>query len=446
MINRFLVLFLLIGALALPQAAFAQNCGVQAEAIIKLRAPSFGSYNVWDTIHGETETHERFKSGLALDNGDILAVGERIYPDKGDKKSLLLIEIGRNGRVLWEEEHEMPATPEIIKVEPHDKGMVILANIKPLKGRPYIWMGFFDLQGKKLREKKLKSGKGNLRAHDIERSHSGKSYIIAAETHVPKSGQPGWSTLYRVNLKGAVMSDHAFVIGADNAMHDLQIMDDGDVMAVGVIDNAVGRKTGWVMRLDESLKMMWQKTYPRGAAAELVKSQKLADGFVVMLGTSLPIGTGNRAGWVMVIDEGNGEIAWQRYFSGALHFDGRDLLVNKDHMISVLMDGQAPKESEVEEHVRLLTLNPRGALFVSNAFFNGKGVDAFQIIQSGERERVIFGETRLVHEVEIEGAPEEGADRAEMVNVFRDSEGWVLTAPRVDSYEDPCKPVQREFP
>ena len=32
------------------------------------------------------------------------------------------------------------------------------------------------------------------------------------------------------------------------------------------------------------------------------------------------------------------------------------------------------------------------------------------------------------------------------VNVLQDFEGWVLAAPRVDSYDDPCKPVQREFP
>ncbi len=425
---------------------FAQNCNVQAEAIVKLRPPAFGSYNVWDTIFGEAEMDERFKDGLVLENNLILAVGERADPAQGDKKSILFAGVGRNGRVLWEKVHEAPNELDVVKLEPHDKGVVVLANITPVKGRPYIWMGFFDLQGEKLSEKTIKNSNENLVAYDIERSFSGKSYIIAAQAEKPKTGRPGWSVLYRVNSKGGVLSDKAFVIGTENAMRDLRVLDNGDVLAVGTINDADNRKTGWVMRLDEDLKMDWRKTYPRGAAAEFVRSHPLSKGYITVLGTALPAGSGNRAAWLMTIDEGNGDIAWQRYFSSEnLHMDGRDLLVNKDRMISVLMDGQAPKDSDVDEHIRLLTLNPRGTLFVSNAFFNGQGVDAFNLVQSMERERVLFGETLLKHEVELEGPGQESGDET-MVKTVLNSEGWVLTAPRVDSYEDPCIPVQREFP
>jgi hypothetical protein len=357
--------------------------------------------------------------------------------------------------VKREVQRDIPAGADVVRALARDQGLLVLANVTPVRGRAYIWMGFFDMAGEKLSEKTLKGGKAALRAHDIELSRSGKSYILAVSSVLSGGDRPGSSVLYRLNLKGDVVSDRGFVIGAENAMQDLHVLESGDVLAVGMIDNAVGRKTGWAMRLSEDLRMIWQKPYPRGAAAEFAKVYPLGEGQAVAVGTALPEGSGNRAGWVMAFDENSGEVVWQRYFTGGLHLDGRDVLVNEDRMISVLMDGAVPEGADEEEHVRLFTLNPRGVLFNGDAFFNGAGVDAFHFLQNPHRERVIFGETRVVHQIQdaekmaekvfggVAGPDGEGDDGIERVS---SREGWVIAAPRVDSYEDPCKPVQREFP
>ena len=435
--NRHLIYALLI-VLLMPFQAWAQNCQVQYEALVNLRSPFVGSYNIWDTVHGEVETQESFETGYILESGNLFVIGTRIDPEDNDRKSLLMAEIGRNGRVFWEKQHELTSLSEIVTILPHKKGAIVLANIAPTDKRKHVWLGFVDDKGGLVWQKTIKGGRADFTAHDIVRSKSGKSFVIAVFSKTPNSGQPGWSVVYRVNTKGEVMTKQSFVIGAENAIHDLHRLNNGDIMSVGTIDDAGGRGTGWMMRLAEDLRMVWQRPFPRGAAAELVRGHSTIDGVFVATGTALPIGNGNRATWVMAVDENSGDIGWQRYFSGELHFDARDIWANGDGMISVLMDGQAPEDTEVIEHVRLLTINPRGVLFVSDEFFNGAAVDAYKLLPNVHGERLVIGRTLIDHQMEdVETGKEE--------NTFlkRSSEGWVIAFTAVDSYEDPCKPRVR---
>ena len=443
MINRFLVVlagFVVLGA----TGARAQDCTVQYEAIVNLRAPYTGSYNVWDTVYGEVATHEQFKSGIVLENGNLLVAGERIDPDKKDQKSIMLAEIGRNGRVLWEARHSLAGLDEVVKIHPNSKGAIVLANVKPEKERAHIWMGVFSPQGALLYQKRLKGGRAMLKAYDIEHAANGKSYILSAYSEVPGSGEAGSTVLYRVTGKGGVISDHSFVIGSENAMHDIFVLENGELIGAGHIVGVDGRRNGWLIRLQDDFRMIWQKPYPRGAAAELVGVHPLAKGFMAAVGTALPVGDGLRAGWLMVVDENDGEIGWQRYFTEKLHFDGRDLLVNEDGIISVMLDGTTPEGSDVEEHVRLMTVNPRGRLFSSDEYFNGKGVDAFQLLPSDGIERLVIGGTRIEHQIEaMQGPQKPGMEGAKTV---KSSEGWVLAAPGADPYDDPCKVKARTLP
>ncbi|MCB9983473.1 MAG: hypothetical protein H6861_07375 [Rhodospirillales bacterium] len=446
MIKRLSFLLVVAALVALPGAASrAQNCNIEYEAIVKLREPTVGSYNVWDSIYGEIPTDERFKSAIVLETGTVLATGALIDPQHSDRKDVLLAEIGRNGRVLWGKTHEVAGLADVVKVIPHDKGAMVLANITPEKGRRYLWLGIFNLQGDLLSSKTIKDRTNHVRGHDVEFGASEKSYIVAASAATVKGDEPGWSVLYRVNTSGGVISDHAFVIGSENAMYDLFPMDDGGYVASGYIDNASGRKTGWLMRLADDLRMMWQQSYARGAGAELVRGHTMLADTLAVVGTALPSGEGNRAAWVMVVNGFSGDVIWQRYLNGALHFDGRDVMVSEDGLISVLIDGQAPENSGEVEHVRLLTLNPRGVMFSSDEFFNGEAVNAYALMPSKGAERLIIGDTKVAYKIEHgQNADMPGPQMPD--EVVSSLEGWVVGATGVDPYLDPCRVKKRELP
>lgn len=441
--HRFLLAFIFVLCFMQPLQVRAQNCDVQQESIIKLRAPSFGAHSIWDAIHGEIETGERFKTALVIGEvNTVFVAGERVLSELDERKVLIFSEIGRNGRVLWEKQHDVSGLVDVKAMVKHPEGVMVMANIQPASkgGRPYIWIGIANIQGELLSQTSVKGGKAHLIGHDLVKAQRGKSYVLSAFSEVQDSGQAGSTVLYRLNSKGVVLSDQAFVIGSENALLDLHVMENGDYIGAGYVYDAYGRKAGWIMRMNNDLRMIWQQSYSRGAGAELVAGYPMLSGTYALTGTVLPAREGHRGGWLMVVEAGGGAIAWQRYFTEGLHLEGRDVITRDDGIISVLLDGQKPEETEMKEHVRLLTLNPRGVLFSSDAYFNAEAVDAYQILPGAQLERLIIGSTEVMYQIEKD--KEEDAEPM----LERSLEAWIIAAEGADVYDDPCKIKPRTLP
>ncbi len=469
--NFFLFLFLT----GIFSPANAQDCKTYGDAIVNLRPAALGSYNVWDSVYGEAQDDERFVDALVLESGYVLAVGERV--NKDGEKSLIWVEVGRNGRTLWSAEQNIPDLVNITRVLPHEKGAIVLANITPKNKPAHIWIGVFNKSGVLQSTSSIKGGANALTGYDIESSKSGKSYVVAAYAENKKSGQPGWSMLYRINLKGGVMSDQAFVIGSQNAMHDLQRMENGEFIAAGYMNDAGGRKTGWVMRLREDLGMMWQQQYTRGAGAEFHKITPLAPDGLVLTGTAAGTGGANHAAWLAVIEENSGNLSWQRYFTSKISgYSGRDVMVNADRVISVIINGKAikdplesmpkpdekpnekmaepiqPQSADMIEHIRLITLDPRGKTLDVQELFNGLQADAKRLILGQNQERIIIGETKVSSDVysEVEAKPVANAEVSIKPQVksekIQNLQGWALAATSAEPYKDPCVTIPVTLP
>lgn len=398
--NRFLVAFVfavLAGSLAAP--ATAQDCTVMPEVIVPLKAPSIGAYSVWDGVHGEQKIDERFISGFTMENGHTFVVGEREHA-KGVQ--LTLAEIDRRGRVVWEKAHEMKGLSRVVKVLPYQGKAAVLAAASRKS-----WIGFFDLQGE-LQSKSMLRGEAS--PHDIITRKDG-GFMLAADAQI-----------FHLNSKGQVVSKRAYHSGAKNAVLAITVLDKG-YLASGYTENAGGRRAGWALKLNAQGGIDWQREYPRGSGAILHEAQNYIQGFSVVAGETYPVAQEDpKAAWVMVINNLNGAMAWQRYFTGGVAYSARDVMVSKQGLVSVLMDGEGARD-----YVRLVTMNPRGVMFDSQSFFNGDGADAYQMIEGSARERVIIGESHVPYMIE-------GQDLTK-----HSHEGWIVAAPSMGTYDDPCR-------
>jgi hypothetical protein len=81
----------------------------------------------------------------------------------------------------------------------------------------------------------------------------------------------------------------------------------------------------------------------------------------------------------------------------------------------------------------LLTINPRGGLFISDEFLNGEGAHPAAMILGPVEERIIIGNTDLIHEDVVNFGPARG----EPV-VQRSLNGWLAAATAAEPYNDPC--------
>ena len=185
------------------------------------------------------------------------------------------------------------------------------------------------------------------------------------------------------------------------------------------------------MRLNEQAGVDWQRQYSRGIAAEINKSAELFGRYVIVAGVAKPSDGHDEgsAGWVMAIGADSGDIGWQRYYTGDADFSAEDLMINEDGLISVMLEGQ-PNENFDQDYVRLLTINPRGQLFISDEYFNGEGTDGAQLISGANGERVIIGSTKMAYQIEDA--------LTDNVQTVRSVEGWVLVGAASDPYSDPC--------
>lgn len=426
MINRFFLIIAIFSVFCIgPAGARAQDCRVEYEAIINLHKPEYGAYNLWDTVYGEWSGDEVFRDGLAGPDGRRLTViGER----RGNADTeLLFVQIGRNGRVFLNQAHRISGLEEVVSISPHQRGFAVFANRKNDQRRDVIWMGVFDLQGFLLAQSHVSDRKSGLDVYDVKASQDGKSYLLAASAKADASGFPASAVLYRVDVEGKVLSEKAFITGAENRISGLELLDDGGVVATGFSYVASGRRAGWIVRLDEKAGIVWQRVYPRGAAAELTAGALIPGNLLAVAGMAAPLNGGRKAGWVMTVDADNGEVGWQRFFSGDLDFYGRALQISSDGMISAILDGDAVSEKDEASHIRLVTLSPRGEIFSADAFYNGEAVDAFGFVSGVKSERIITGSSLVTRQAD----KKEERDKSS-------HQGWVLAVPSADPYKDVC--------
>ncbi len=420
--------FTLIILIFSPFQGWAQNCEAHYEQIVEMKRPKIGSYNVWDTIYGKQDLQEKFKTGLVIKNRNMVVAGERFSYEEGPV-TLILAEIDRRGRPVWEASHEIEALRNVKKIERHEKGYIVLGNIGTKKSSK-LWLGFFDEKGVLVSQKVLSEKGHALLGEDILPFPGRDDFLIALS--LSKLGEKNtYGALYQIDKSGEIITQRSYFSGLENKILGLSNNGDDYFMASGYIRGEDGRKNGWILRLRHDLSLEWQRQYPRGRSAILHIANDYIYNYTAVLGEALPLGGGKQAGWLMLINKSTGDPVWQRYYSSELHQYGSGLLTSNDGLISVLLSARKFDKKEGDEYVRLLTINPRGILFSSNEFFNGKGVRAYQMLLGPNKERLLIGVTDMIYKIE---GPEPDSFEPK-----KSQEGWIVAATATELYNDPCK-------
>lgn len=423
------------------QPALAQQCNAAYEVVSKISRPDFGAYNISEIIYGEIPVTERFVAGMTDADNNRIAAGHR-YKDKGDEVALILAKFDRRGRVLWEKEHDIKGLEEVTTMLPHGDGFLLLGN-----KHGEVWLGFFKADGELKRQKILKDNKFDLTARDIIRGIDGKSLVLAAHAEGKGYAATGYGMIYMLDASGNPLRDRVYLPGIENDILSLAVQDGAFYVAAGHVEAANGLQAGWVLKLDEEAKLIWQRQYSRGAAAQINTIVDYIDDFIVVGGRSVPIGSGNLGAWIMVLDGDNGNVGWQRFYTGTYDHYVRNIITHDDRQITTLIDGvrrdgSRPniKDGEEPEYAMLLTLSPRGVVLERNTYYQGEGVGAYDVFLGNNSERIMVGYADMKYQKGQEDDPD-----AEF-NVERSREGWILAGAPAEPYNDPCVPEKPYIP
>lgn len=434
MMDKFFPVFLIFFA-AFPAWAQSplQNCALRPELIFEMGEAEYGAYNVWDAVYGEMNTDEGFSSGVVVESGNVVAAGEKASFGK-EGKVLQLVEFDQRGRVVWEAEHAVEGLFGIKKMLSVPGGFAVMGTVKDKKSRSSVWLGFFDRGGKILDRKKIEVNGNSLLPDDVILQTDGKGFLLSAAEGDEKK-EIFHAVLYHLDMKGRVKDRQSYMPGLDNRVSSISPVGKNQYIASGYLRGEDGRITGWMLRLNADGSLVWQRQYPRGSMAGIVKSMAFTGENVLAVGETKPSGGGLSAGWVMMIDGGTGDVIWQRYYTADMNQSAIDILVNMEGLASVML--AVTKTLGVEntegkkDYIRLLTVNARGELAKSDEYFSAEGAQAAQMIGGRAGERIVLGRSDIVYKIE----PKPGA----AVETLRHGwNGWVTAGAPMESFDDPC--------
>lgn len=432
-------------------AAAEEECAAAYESIVNLSKPEYASSPVWNGVFGRTDREEKFSSAFALDNGGVLAAGESQAAD-GSDRALYIAEADDHGRLVWEKTHKIPDFQSLRKITKNPEGFVALGEKKTSSGKPEVWLGFFDRRGELRASKIIRPAKGALFARDIIAISQGGYLLAAASEEAP--GRSHYPALYKLDAKGRPIDRVALVSGPDSEILTLSPGGPGHYNAAGYVRGDDGRRNGWLISLNRDLSIAWERQYPRGSGAQFNAVREYGKAYIVAAGETVPYGEGNRAAWIMLAARDSGEILWQRYYTGRAHYSGRGVLVSDEGVISLLIGAARPEKSEEEETARLLGLDPRGGIILSDEFPNAQGARALNLALGANGERIIAGNTTTVRSAEPVDEKDQKAGppspreavKAPVQEMRRSADGWVMAATPVKRYEDSCMKVTAEIP
>jgi len=142
---------------------------------------------------------------------------------------------------------------------------------------------------------------------------------------------------------------------------------DGGYVAAGETDrNATAEINAWVRKLDAAGNVIWERTFDGGGADNLSAVQPTADGGYVAAGATQSAGSGATDAWVLKLDA-SGNVIWQKTYGGAGYDYARDVRPTADGGY-VVVGGTGSFSTNGSDNGWVLKLDPVGNIVWQKIF------------------------------------------------------------------------------
>lgn len=435
---------------ALPTVAFAQplSCDPVGEVISDMKLPTFGYPTIWDAVYSGKGHLTQFAGGVPTSASTVMVLAGHVDPKTSVPVETGLVELNNRGRSLIAAFNPAQDGAQPVAFARAGDGFAGAANMRVGKGRDrHVQLSWYDRDGKFKRAQILSDPVYDYEAQKIITAVDGKGFVVVIHAVGRKDKDDQYGLLVRYNADGKQGWKRSYRPGVSNKLNGLNVTDDNGYIATGKIIMKDGRMAGWALKMAADGAVLWQRTYPRGKYSELsaatIAPRKSADGASLysFAGSAEPADGGPHAGWVMETDP-YGMPIWQHYMRRKDYvFEGHDIKPQGDGSVMVTLNATAQGKGDAyQDHVRLVTLSPRGSMLGDQAFMSGLKTRAVQMEKNGAGSFVLVASTlqpQKTSEQEFGPAPAlpEGQPPEEPAPL---EAGWVAVIPPPEAYTDPC--------
>ena len=222
----------------------------------------------------------------------------------GREEHAWLMKLDAKGAIQWQKAYGSHGDG-VYSVQQTEDGGYVVAGVTGSERFSAAWVGKLDAQGE-IQWQKAYGGEHGETAYSIQQTMDG-GYIIAGVTNSSEKGdQDAW--IWKVDAQGEIQWQKGYGGQHGEGAYSIhQAADDGYILAGVTNSFGNGDYDAWVLKLDASGEVQWQKTYGAQHGDVALAIQQAKDGGYIVAGGTNSFGDRDYDVWLWKLDE-KGEI------------------------------------------------------------------------------------------------------------------------------------------
>jgi uncharacterized delta-60 repeat protein len=302
-----------------------------------------------------------------------------------------VLKLGSSGDVTWQKTYSGGGYDTANSIQQtSDGGYVVAGETDSFALADDFWVLKLDSSGDVTWQKTYGDGGFHYdRAHSVQQTSDG-GYIVAGETSSFGAGSFDFWVL-KLDPSGDVAWQKTYGGSGDDRAHSVQQTSDGGYIVAGeTFSFGAGDCDFWVLKLDSSGDVTWQKTYGGSYYDYTYSVQQTSDGGYVVTGDTHSFGAGEWDFWVLKLDS-SGDVAWQKTYGGS--DDDRAHSVQPTSDGGYVVVGRTESFGAGGSDCWLLKLDSGGGVTWQKTYGGTNGDFAFSVQQTSDGGYVVAGGT-----------------------------------------------------
>ena len=344
----------------------------------------------WDVVYGGSRSDYVHSIQQTTDGGYIVAGSTDSFGCRDN--SLWVLKLDNAGNITWQNCYQGCYNELANSIQQTSDGGYIMVG-RTWSSRRYDFCVLkLDSHGN-VTWQKTYGGDDDDYAHSVQQTSDG-GYIVAGETGSFGAGKSDvW--ILKLDSSGDISWQKTYKGGSTNGANSIQQTSDGGYIVAGYTQGSGNPHTSiWVLKLDSYGEVSWQKTYGGSGDAKAYSTQQTTDGGYIVAGYTEYLGAGVYDVWILKLDS-NGDISWQKTYEGYGWDHAYSIQQTSDGGYIVAGDTWPDhKAMYIDYNIWVLKLNSLGNVTWQKTY-GGDGWDkAYSIQQTSDGGYIVAGYTR----------------------------------------------------
>ena len=293
-------------------AGYTQSFGAGLFDIMVIKLDGTGAIT-WQKTYGGTNND--FVSSIAQTSDGGYVIAGNTYSFGSGGSDAWILKLDGIGAITWQKTFGETNYDSIYSIaQTSDSGYIITGSTYSFgSGGSDAWILKLDGTGAITWQKTFGGTNNDYANMVVQTSDSG--YIIAGSTYSFGSG--GFDA-WIIKLDGSGSTNWQKIYGGTNQEHAksvAQTSDGGYVLAGQTMSYGTGYYDAWILKLDGTGAITWQKTYGSTLNDEAISVMQTSDGGYLIGGKTYYFGAGDSDLWLFKLDS-TGAVTWEKTYGG----------------------------------------------------------------------------------------------------------------------------------